>query len=134
MVTAGLLLTIAVMATIAYFTVRFAGALNDAGPAPENAESYRNYTFVPQKEGEQLFVSFQPKMLPGDDSTFIGATRHVIQKYFGEKVPGQPATESLNAPDSRIVEFSGSSHRYLVQAFKIDTGEIHTLLIERLPS
>lgn len=77
------------------------------------------------RKGEKTVALFQPKMIPRSDVAMILATSKVINHAYGERVVGSPKLEG-----NKIV-YSGETYKFSVTIIKEDTGEIHTLVIDR---
>jgi len=86
---------------------------------------YGDYKFSFRRQGEKVEAVFFPKMLPRNDAIVIGATRKVIKQVFNEDVSDIPTVVG------RSIKFSGPSHSFMVMLVKEDTGEVHSLVIER---
>lgn len=93
---------------------------------PEVQGAYEDYKYTFRKQGEKVAALFLPKMLPRNDAIFISATRHVIKQAFNEEVSSSPTVAG------RAIKFSGPSHSFLVVPIKQDTGEVHSLTVERI--
>ena len=93
-------------------------ALDDSGSIGE-----LKYSF--SRKGDKTVALFLPKMIPRNDEWMILATTRVINHAYGAKVVGRPT------PEGKELRYPGESHPFFVTIVKEDTGEIHTLIIER---
>jgi hypothetical protein len=82
------------------------------------------YTFA--RKEDKTVALFLPKMIPRNDEIMILATNKVINHAYGERVIGRPK------PDGIRLSYFGETHNFMVMIIKEDTGEIHTLSIERV--
>lgn len=103
---------IAIPAPVAY-------TLNEAG-------TVSNYKYSVKREGEKSVALFYPIMIPRNDEIMIAATNKVIWHAYGEKTIGTPK------PDGIQLRYFGETHNFMVTIIKEETGEIHTLVIERV--
>jgi len=87
---------------------------------------YLDYKYTVMKKDGKIAALFQPKMLPRNDEIFIGATRKVIKQGFSEDTYKEPFLVG------KSIMFPGSSCVYAVVPIKEDTGEVHSLVIERI--
>lgn len=93
-----------------------------------NTGFYLDYKFtIMKKDTETKIVAlFQPKMIPRNDEIFIGATRKVIEQAYNETTSKEPF------PVGKAIFFPCSSGAYAVIPIKEDTGEVHSLVIEKV--
>lgn len=78
------------------------------------------------RKEDQTTALFYPKMIPRNDEMMILATTKIINHAYGERIIGRPKAEGI-----KLIYF-GETHNFTVTIIKEDTGEIHTLVIERV--
>lgn len=118
------------VAVVAFFAIQITGKLGKPElPEPvslspsQSAGYYKSYRFIFQKQEVPKVITFQPKMLPPDESIFMDATRAIIEQCFDEKVSSDGVRSDME------YVFSGPTRRFRVEPFLTDSGEIHAMVI-----
>jgi hypothetical protein len=91
----------------------------------EDSGELADLKYTLSRKGEKTVALFLPKMIPRNDEWMILATTKVINHAYGERVVGRPKADGIH------IVYPGETHKFSVTIIKEDTGEIHTLVIER---
>lgn len=74
---------------------------------------------------------FTEKILPRDDTIVVGAIRDVIRRAYNEEAIGSPSLKQHRGFNK--IHLEGKKSDFYVNPVKQDTGEVHSLVIEREP-
>lgn len=91
--------------------------------------SYLSYKYTYKREGEMVIAMFHQNFLPRIDSILVGASKHVIKEAFSASALGDGYL--VNSGGVNVIRLDGDGHAFDILPIKEDTGEIHTLRIDR---
>lgn len=103
--------------------------INQSESADMNEARFENYNYNYKKEGEKTVAMFPEKFLPRDDKVVVGAIRDVIKRAYNDNVTSSPSLKNRGGVNKIFIESKKSD--YYVTLVKEDTGEVHSLIIER---
>jgi hypothetical protein len=97
---------------------------------------YRAYRYTYSREGDKTTAVFLPTMLPGgDDEAFVGASRDVIERAYGDEAYGDPALLPWRTRDgpTLVLRIDSARSTYIVVPVKQENGDVHSLVVTQAP-
>ena len=98
--------------------------ISDLGEA-----KFDDYKYQYKREGERTVAIFAEKFLPRNDTIVVGAIRAVVKQTYNENLTGSPSLKQQG--ELNKIYFEGKKSNFYVNLIKQDTGEVHSLVIER---
>ena len=92
---------------------------------------FENYNYQYIKLGEKTVAMFTEKLLPRDDKIVVGAIRSVIEQSYEDNATGSPSLKNHGGINKMKIHIESKKSDYYVTPVTEDTGEVHSLEIER---